>query len=72
MMNQDNENPSEKEPNPLDVMKSVGAAMIGVQSQKNRERDFKKGKASHFIIAGIIFTIIFILTLVTIVSNVLK
>jgi len=69
-MNQNNESQPDKEPSPLDVMKSVGAAMIGVQSEKNRERDFAKGKASHFIIAGIIFTLIFIMVLVTIVSNV--
>ncbi|MFT5451319.1 MAG: hypothetical protein ACI9N9_000803 [Enterobacterales bacterium] len=57
---------------PLAIMKSVGAAMIGVQSDNNRERDFEQGKASHFIIAGVIFVIIFLLTIATIVSSVLE
>jgi len=37
-----------------ETFKSVGAAFFGVQSNKNRERDFTQGKLSHFIIAGII------------------
>jgi len=54
-----------------ETFKSVGSAFIGVQSNKNRERDFAKGKASHFIIAGVIATILFIGVLITIVSYVL-
>jgi len=34
----------------LAVMQSVGAAMLGVQSSKNKERDFTHGKPLHFII----------------------
>ena len=59
-------------PGPLDVVKSVLAAMFGVQSQENRERDFKHGKASHFIIAGIILTVIFVLVLVNLVSSIVE
>jgi hypothetical protein len=54
-----------------DTLKSVGAAFFGVQSDKNRERDFTQGKFSHFIIAGLIAVVLFIATLVTIVSFVL-
>jgi len=43
------------------VMQSVGAAMIGVQSRKNRERDFTQGKPIHFIIGGLIGTALFLL-----------
>ena len=50
------------------VTKSVFAAMFGVQSGKNRERDFTQGSARHFIIIGILATLLFIFTLVTIVS----
>ena len=32
---------------------SVLASFFGVQSSKNRERDFKNGKAKHFIMMGI-------------------
>ena len=44
----------------LQVAQSVGAALIGVQSSKNRERDFKTGKPLHFIIGGLIGTLLFI------------
>jgi hypothetical protein len=75
-MTDENNQQSTKKPTkdlgPLEIMKSVGAAMIGVQSDSNRERDFEKGKPAHFIIAGVIFVIIFLLTLATIVSSVLE
>ena len=58
--------------NPLQVVSSVFAAGLGVQSSKNRERDFKQGKFSVFIIAGIVFTLLFIGTVFTVVQLVLK
>ncbi len=42
------------------MIKSVNASFFGVQSKANRERDFKHGKASHFIIIGILMTLVFI------------
>jgi hypothetical protein len=54
-----------------ETFKSVGAAFFGVQSDKNRERDFTQGKFSYFIIAGLIAVILFITVLVTIVSLVM-
>ncbi|MFT5636940.1 MAG: hypothetical protein ACI89T_002409 [Cognaticolwellia sp.] len=54
-----------------ETLKSVGAAFFGVQSDKNRERDFTQGKFSHFIIAGVIAVVLFIGSLITIVSFVL-
>ena len=53
-------------------MSSVLAAAFGVQSSKNRERDFKQGKARHFIIGGIIFTLLFMLSVYTVVQTVLS
>ncbi|MGB0936775.1 MAG: DUF2970 domain-containing protein [Colwellia sp.] len=53
------------------TLKSVSAAFVGVQSDKNRQDDFNQGKISHFIIAGIICTGIFIAGLVTVVSLVI-
>ena len=44
----------------INVMKSAMAAAIGVQSQANRERDFTQGKPIHFIVAGIVATLIFL------------
>ncbi len=56
------------EPNLLHVIKSVLAAAIGVQSDKNREIDFKHGSLRAYIIVGLIETILFILAIVSIVS----
>jgi hypothetical protein len=39
---------------PFSIIKSALSAMIGVQSNKNRERDFNSGKFWHFFIAGFI------------------
>lgn len=47
----------------LAVMQSVGAAMIGVQSSKNKERDFTQGKPIHFIVGGIVGTLLFLLAI---------
>ncbi len=61
-----------KKPGPLDVIFSVLAAMIGVQSEKNRERDFTKGDIGNYIFVGIIMVVIFIFTLISIVNNILE
>ncbi|WP_397453497.1 DUF2970 domain-containing protein [Pseudomonas sp. NA-150] len=60
-----------KPPTFWQMMQSVMAAAFGVQSGKNRERDFTHGKPSHFIFLGLLFTIIFGLTLFGIVQLVL-
>ena len=54
-----------------ETAKSVGAAFFGVQSDKNRQRDFKQGKFSHFVIAGLLGVIIFVSALIVVVSLVL-
>ena len=43
------------------VVQSVLAAGIGVQSKANKERDFKHGKPLHFIVGGLVGTLLFIL-----------
>ncbi len=43
------------------VVQSVLAAGFGVQSKANKERDFTQGKAIHFVIGGLIGTLVFIL-----------
>ncbi len=53
------------------LMKSTLSAFIGVQSNANRERDFKHGKISHFIGIGLLCGLIFVLTLVGVVQLVL-
>lgn len=70
-MNNDNKD-TEQSPGLKDIITSVFAAAFGVQSRKNQERDFKHGKARVFIIAGVVFTLLFILTVFSVVSLVLK
>lgn len=53
------------------VIHSVLAAFIGVQSEANRRRDFDHGSLSSYLIVGAITTVLFILTLATIVSFIL-
>jgi len=53
------------------LLKSTMSAFIGVQSNENRERDFKHGKISHFIGIGLLFGLLFIGTIVTIVQIVM-
>lgn len=54
-----------------EMLQSVLAAAFGVQSGKNRARDFSRGKPSHFIILGVLFTAIFVLLLFGLVKLVL-
>lgn len=55
----------------IQLLKSVLAAFLGVQSNANRERDFKHGRFSHFVIIGLFFGLVFVLTLVGVVQLVL-
>jgi hypothetical protein len=61
----------QKPPSILEVALSVVAAAFGVQSSKNRERDFTTGNPIVFIAAGLIFTILFVLTIIGVVNLVL-
>jgi hypothetical protein len=51
-----------------EMLQSVLAAALGVQSGKNRTRDFSRGKPSHFILLGLIFTVLFALILLGLVQ----
>jgi hypothetical protein len=52
------------------VFKSVLAAFIGVQSEKNRKQDFEHGSLSTYVIAGIIFTALFVVAIIVLVSTI--
>ena len=54
------------------LLQSVLAAALGVQSNKNRERDFKEGSAGTFIIAGVLFTVVFVASVLAVVQLVLN
>lgn len=53
------------------VVKSVLAGMLGVQSAENRERDFKHGKFSAYVFVAFIVVVTFILTIVIVVKTVM-
>jgi hypothetical protein len=53
------------------LLKSTLSAFIGVQSNANRERDFRHGKLSHFIWVGLLFGLVFVLTLIGVVQLVM-
>ncbi|TFF39934.1 DUF2970 domain-containing protein [Pseudomonas sp. RIT623] len=57
-----------KPPTFWQMLQSILAAAFGVQSGKNRARDFTYGKASHFIVMGTLFTLIFIFVLIGLVQ----
>jgi uncharacterized MAPEG superfamily protein len=59
-------------PSLFDAFKSVAAAMIGVQKDENRVRDFEQGNPTVYIIIGIIFILLFLGTIGLIVSLVLS
>jgi uncharacterized membrane protein YidH (DUF202 family) len=65
----------QKEPKPIgffSIILSVLAAMIGIQSEENRKRDFEEGQIGNYIFVGIIVVIIFVFTLISIVNNILE
>lgn len=66
-----NPNPGKK-PNVLQLVGSVLSAAIGIQSNKNRERDFKHGKLGTFVVAGVIFVVLFIFSVYSVVRLVLR
>lgn len=56
----------------LSFVLSILAAAVGIQSDKNRERDFANGNPLAFVIGGIFFTLLFITSVATIVGLVLS
>lgn len=50
-------------PGLISAVRSAASAALGVQSQANRERDFTSGKPAHFIIAGVLLTLVFLISI---------
>lgn len=61
----------DSKPNVFTVVFSVLAALFGVQSEENRQRDFSKGHPGLFIGIGVFFIVLFVVTLLLIVNWVL-
>ena len=58
-------------PSFLSVLGSVVASMFGVQSSRRHETDFTRGKPIHYIMVGLLVTVVFILTVWGVVKLVL-
>lgn len=68
---QHNHESGEQRLNWRQMLQSVLAAAFGVQSNRNRLRDFAHGKPSHFIVLGLLFTGLFVLLVYGVVRLVL-
>lgn len=42
------------------VLTSTLSSFAGIQNTETRERDFTRGKAKHFIFAGLLLTVVFV------------
>ncbi len=58
-------------PTVFQIVKSILAAFLGVQSKQNRIQDFTDGSPSRYIFAGIALTILFIFIIVGVVNLVI-
>ncbi len=70
--NEQDPNEDIAKPTFMQIVGSTLAAAVGIQNSKNRERDFKHGNIKTFIAAGVIFTVVFVFTLIFIVKTILK
>ncbi len=61
----------DRKPTLIDTFKSVLASFFGVQSDKNRKRDFQQGNPAQFIIVGLVLTVAFIVGMILIVKLIL-
>lgn len=62
----------DKKPGFWSIFMSTFAAAFGVQNKKNLEKDFKHGNIKVFILAGVLFTALFVLIVVLVVKSVLN
>ncbi len=47
----------------LTILQSVFSSFVGVQNDANRKRDFESGKFWHFFAAGLIFLVVFVVSI---------
>lgn len=62
---------TKRKPNTWQLIKSVMGAMVGIQSERQRQEDFSASSPLPFILVGLLFTLLFVVILWTIVSWVL-
>lgn len=63
---------SPPKPSLKQLLTSILGAALGVQSTKTQERDFQQASPKVFIIGGIIFGVVFVLTLALLVKFILS
>lgn len=68
---ENNKNARPGSPGILKIMQSILAGAFGVQSDRRRQEDFSSHSPWPYIIAGILFTAVFVATLVLVVQAVL-
>lgn len=71
-MTEEQDNERRRRLSPWQVVKSILAGALGVQSEEARARDFSKGSPAPFIIGGLVFTVLFVVVLVLIVQAVVS
>lgn len=59
-----------RKPTFIDVVISVLAALFGVQSDNNRQRDFSQGHFWAYVVVGVVAIIIFVLALLALVRTI--
>ena len=70
--NKNGENEKPRGPGVLKITQSILAGAFGVQSNKNRQEDFSSQSPTPYIVAGLIFTGLFVGGLILIVNLVLS
>ncbi|KZN31512.1 hypothetical protein N474_13555 [Pseudoalteromonas luteoviolacea CPMOR-2] len=55
----------------INLIQSVLAAMFGVQSNKKYQFDFQQGRFWHYAVAGTIFVVMFVVSLIFLVNGII-
>lgn len=58
-------------PKLFQIIKAVLGAMVGVQSEQQRQQDFQSSSPIPYIVVGVIATLLFVVTLILVVNWVL-
>ena len=69
------EDPQKPDPGKLTLLQTIGSVLssfFGVQSGRNRQRDFQHGSAPKFIAVGLVLTLLLVVTLWLVVKLVLN
>ncbi len=61
----------DKKPSLIQTINSILAALFGVQSAKNRERDFTKGDAGNYIGVSVVLVVALVIGMIITVNMVL-